>query len=49
MVEKKVKKVGARHGKSKGRCIKCDKEFLLKRVTKHSSTKVIKADCGCKK
>jgi hypothetical protein len=35
-----------RHGKSKGKCYKCGKEFLLKK-TKHNKAKIIKADCGC--
>jgi len=47
MVEKK--QVGARHGKSYGRCMKCNEEFKLRRNTKHNKSKIIKAvcrDCG---
>jgi hypothetical protein len=41
-----IKKVGNRPGKSKGKCFKCGKEFLLNRSTKHNK-RIIKAHCGC--
>jgi len=44
MAEKK--QIGPRHGKSYGRCMKCNEEFKLRRNTKHSRNKVIKAMCS---
>jgi len=39
------KSVTARHGMSYGKCQKCDKEFLLKRSTKHKKQKLVKCIC----
>ena len=40
------KKVNPRHGKSFGVCLKCNAQFKLRRNTKHSSKKIIKAVCA---
>jgi hypothetical protein len=40
------KKVNVRHGKSFGVCLKCGVQFKLRRNTKHSKQKVIKAVCS---
>ena len=41
MVEK-AKKVGARHGKSLGKCMKCGAEFSLRKHTKHRAGLVVR-------
>jgi uncharacterized C2H2 Zn-finger protein len=44
-MKEEKKNVGARHGKSYAKCLKCGVQFKLRKNTKHSSRKVIKAVC----
>lgn len=45
MVIRMAKKIVAHHGKSYGICVKCNKEFKLKRKTKHNWEKKPKGIC----